>query len=71
MSLEEFAASAVVAVTEGGRNHVELRVGQGVPVCVCGHANPAVVREQAEAIRHFLAAAIHEDRQQRVAELAP
>jgi len=69
MSLEELAESAVVAVTEGGRNHVELRVGQSVPVCVCGHATPALVREQAEAIRSFLVAVLREDRQLHGAEL--
>ena len=63
---ETIAAAAVAAVTGGGTNHIELR-GPGVaPVCICGHSNPAVVREYADKIRKFLAALLQADRDARL-----
>lgn len=61
-TLEALAAVLVTVADRPGRSHIELRVPDGPVVCICGHPNPALVREHAEALRRFLAAAIRADR---------
>jgi hypothetical protein len=61
----QLAANAVAFMTGPGGSHVELRA-PGLPALrVCVHPNPAVVRDQAEALRRFLAAIVRADRQGR------
>jgi hypothetical protein len=59
---EEVANDCVRLPAGPGASHVELRAPGTAPVWMCGHANPAVVREYAEAVRRFPAAVIRADR---------
>jgi hypothetical protein len=60
---EQLADDIVTFVTGPGSARVELRAPGLPPVCVCGHPNPAVVRDHAESLRRFLAAVIRADRE--------
>jgi hypothetical protein len=66
---DQLAKDIVTFVTGPGSARVELRAPGLAPVCVCGHANPAVVREHAEAIRRFLVAVLRADRESRQGRL--